>query len=374
MQEESPDVVYLDVIVSNLNNGDLATNPTTYAEYNETRTIPYLYDPCHYFGAVVQFNLDNTDTPILVAPIVPNQSNANLTIYTVGMTYSGTTVTAPVIFIPQNSLTPAPLPPSGYPDGLQDNNTDYYNLYSYAYMTQLVNTALDNALNQLKALFPAIPSATASPFLKYDPVTQLFSIAVDNSLFNQDNSTPFITILFNNPLYYLYYSFSAWRIDLNNYIFFPIRLNINTGMIDTATNTLVSTQERNSTNLWAQISSLVITSNTVPIVRSQTFSPGIYYSGAVVPALNNSLTQSILLEYSVDDSIYTRNIVYNPTAQYKIFCLNSEYPLYNLDLKFWYRSTTGLLRPIALNSGASMSVKIGFFKKSKFQMLKQSNY
>jgi hypothetical protein len=130
-------------------------------------------------------------------------------------------------------------------------------------------------------------------------------------------------------------------------------------------------QERNSTNLWPQISSIVITSQSIPVVRSQTFSPALYYAGSLVRAENNSLTQSILLEYSVDDTNYTKNIVYNPSAQYKLFSLNSDVPLYNLDLKFFYRTTTGILQPISLTSGASLSVKLGFFKKSRFSTLKQ---
>jgi hypothetical protein len=56
--EQSPDVVYLDVVVSNINSGDASNFTKVFAEYNEARTIPYLYDPNEYYGAVVQFTLD----------------------------------------------------------------------------------------------------------------------------------------------------------------------------------------------------------------------------------------------------------------------------------------------------------------------------
>jgi hypothetical protein len=201
-------------------------------------------------------------------------------------------------------------------------------------------------------------------------VTLLFSVIAENTLYNQDNPNH-VNISLNGSLYYLYYSFSATRVILLNSVYLTLFVDANTGIIDTTNNLITVAQERNSTNLWPQISSIVITSQSIPVVRSQTFSPALYYSNTLVRSNNNSQTQAILLEYSVDDTNYTKNIVYNPTAQYKVFALNSDVPLYNLDLKFFYRTTTGVLRPISLTSGASLSVKMGFFKKSKFSHLKQ---
>jgi hypothetical protein len=305
----------------------------------------------------------------LEAQIVPNQGNANLTIYSVGLNYMGSTANSQVIFAPQNITFTEPLPPNAFPNGFQDNSTGYYDIYSYSYFCQLVNTAFADALAQLIVLEPSIPPGTTPPFIKFDSITQLFSITAETPLYNQDSPNP-INILFNNALYYLYYSFSAGRQVIGSYNYFAIKMNANTATINTTNNTITAIQEKNSTNLWDQIASIVITSQTLPVVRSQTFTPALFYAGVLEPNINNSLTQPILLEYSVEDSQYNKNITYNPTAQYKVFCLNSEIPLYNFDMKFYYRSTTGILKPIALNSGASMSVKIGFFKKSKYTHLK----
>ena len=370
MHEESPDVLYIDVIVSNIDSTDSPTISNTLAEYNESRTIPYLYSPNDYYGAVVQFNIENTSTPILYTEIVPNQGNPNLTIYNVALTYGGSTVEQPLIFIAQNATSTAPPPPNAFPNGIQDTNTSYYSIYSYNYFTQLVNNAFASALAALKVLEPAIPAGTTPPIIKFDPLTLLFSVIAENTLYNQDNPNH-INIAMNGALYYLYYSFSSSRVILLNSVYLSLFINANTGIVDTGANTITVIQERNSTNLWAQISSIVITSQTIPVVRSQTFSPALYYSNTIIRSNNNSQTQAILLEYSVTDTEYTKNIVYNPSAQYKLFALNSDVSLYNLDLKFFYRTTTGILRPISLSSGASLSVKLGFFKKSKFSHLKQ---
>jgi hypothetical protein len=369
MYEESPDVVYLDVVVSNINSGSASNYAKVFAEYNEARTIPYLFNPNEYFGAVVQFTLDNTDTPLLEVQIEPDQSNANLTIYTVGLSYGASNITVPIIYVPQNATAIEPLPPSAFPNGIQDISTGYYSVFSYNYFCQLVNTAYATALTQLIALVPAIPISTNPPFIKFDPTTELFNIEVD-PIFNQTTAATPINMLMNNALYYLFYSFSSSRVAIGPNTYFELIATNNTiTTIPPATNTIIL-QERNSTNLWDQISSICITSQTIPIVRSQTLAPALYYEGGIIRTPNNSLTQPILLEFSVQNSEYNRSITYNPTAQYKTFCLNSDPPLYNFDIKFWYRSTVGILRPIALNSGATLSVKIGFFKRSRHSHLK----
>jgi hypothetical protein len=368
--EQSPDVVYLDVVVSNINSGSSSNYAKVFAEYNEARTIPYLFDPNEYYGAVVQFTLDNTDTPLLEAQIEPDQSNINLTIYNVGLSYGASNIIVPITYAPQNATAIPPLPPSAFPNGIQDNSTGYYNIFSYNYFCQLVNTAFTTALTQLIALAPAIPITTNPPFIKFDPTTDLFSIEVD-PIFNQSTAPTPINILMNNALYYLFYSFPVSRVAIGANTYFE--LIVTTVTLTTTLTTPAATillQERNSTNLWDQISSICITSQTIPIVRSQTLAPALYYEGGIIRAPNNSLTQSILLEFSVQNSEYNRSITYNPTAQYKTFCLNSDCALYNFDIKFWYRSTLGILRPIALNSGATMSVKLGFFKRKSHSHLK----
>jgi len=175
----------------------------------------------------------------------------------------------------------------------------------------------------------------------------------------------------NSALYHLYLFFTSFKLRINNVGYHLLVLNPTTSQIEN--NVLTIVQELQSINLWSQVASLVIATQTIPIVRSQTFSPALYYNGVIEPSKNNSQTQSILLEYSVENSIYTRNIVYNPSAQYRLFELDGLNPLYNLDFQFFYRSTFGYINPIYLNSGSSLSVKMGFFKKSKFSNLKNLN-
>jgi hypothetical protein len=91
----------------------------------------------------------------------------------------------------------------------------------------------------------------------------------------------------------------------------------------------------------------------------------------------NSLLNLFIISVNVSNvfitsfNIYYRNIVYNPTAEYRKFELSGENDLYNLDIKFWYRTITGNLEPIYLDSGTYLSLKLGFFRKDLYRNLKK---
>ena len=248
MINESPEVFYLDVQVSNINSDGQITS--TLAEYNESRLLPYLFNPEKYYGSIVQFNLTNTDAPILNVPIVPNQGNINTSIYNIYLTYSNTTISENVVFIPQNKIAPLPPPPNQTSNWLQDNQFFYYSIYNYSYFAYLVNNALSSAWTQLRGLFPLIPDEPA-PYIKYDPITQLFSIYSPNNVFNQNFTSP-VVIYFNGPLYTLFSYFPAYTVDLNGLALQQIVINTNNSIVDSSgINTL--TQETSSINLFSQI-------------------------------------------------------------------------------------------------------------------------
>jgi len=362
---ESPDIFYLDVQVSNINSDGQLTS--TLAEYNQSRILPYLFNPEKYYGSIVQFNLTNTDAPILNVPIVPNQSNVNLSIYNIYLTYGVSTYTSPVIFIPQTKVAPIPPAPSQTSNGLQDNQNFYYSIYNYSYFAFLVNNAISTAWTQLKIDYPSLPSSII-PYIKFDPTTNLFSLYSPNNIFNQDLPSS-VKLYFNGPLYTLFSYFPAYTVNLNSLTLKQIVITNNNSVVDSS-GVNILTQESPSINLFSQIISIVITSQFLPVIRSQIFRPTIYYANEIASQNNNSQSQNILLEYSLEDNIYYKNIVYNPTAQYRVFELTGENPLFNLDFKFWYRTVYGTLEPIYLNSGTYLSLKIGFFRKDYYKKLK----
>jgi hypothetical protein len=361
---DEADIIYFDLISTNF----YSTSQIPYAEYNQSRTIPYLKNPDDYYGAVVNFTLDNSSIPLLVAEIQGNQPNINLTIYSVTLAYGGSQVTQPVIFSPQNLLADVPLSPNSFPDGQAYYGGGYYNIYSYEYFTSLVNTALAGAYVSLRALQPSLP-LNLPPVITYNSNTSLFSINVNDALYNTSLGSA-ISIYMNPPLLHLYSFLPSFSTRLggsateelliiNNYI----------GVLDTGIRTI--TQELQSIQFWTPASCITITSDFLPVNRVIIANPQLSVNNKpLILSNNNSLTQLILLEYSVPDAIYSKAISYNPTAQFQFFDMASDTALYNIDFKFWYRGKSGILFPLYLNSGSTVSVKLGFFKKDKFSMLK----
>jgi len=364
MYNESPEVFYLDAQVTNLN----STSSNQPAYYNASRTLPYLYKPEDYYGAITQFNIQLTDLPLLTTIIEPNQSNVNLTIYKIALKFNNSFVEENVIFAPQNSLPNVPLPPSSYPDGLQNLETGYYSIYSYNYFCLLVNQTIETAFNALKILEPSLPTNYALPYFKYNSSTTFFELIAPDILYDTSNNNV-VSIFLNSALNHLLLFFPNNLFPINGQSYHLLLLNQTTGII--SNNNLIVFQELNSTNLWSQIVSIVITSQFLPVSRSQSFAPIIYYNNETLISQYNSTAQNILIEYSIADSIYTKTFTYNPTAQYRIFSLTGENPLYNLDFRFWYKTSLGTLIPINLNAGGFLSLKIGFFEKKKFHSLKK---
>jgi hypothetical protein len=363
--DEEADVIYFDLITTNF----YSTSKIPYAEYNQSRTIPYLKNPSEYYGTVVNFTLENTSIPVFVAEIKGDQPDPNLTIYTVTLAYQGSQVTQPVIFSPQNLLAEVPPPPDSFPDGQAYYGGGYYSIYSYEYFTSLVNTAFNSAYNSLRVLQPSLP-VNSPPIMSYNPVTQLFTLTVIDALYNPSVGAA-VTIYLNPPLLHLY-SFlptssvllppvTEEKVIINNYI----------GVLDSTSGKRAITQELVSIQFWSPASCITITTDFLPVNRVIIANPQLFANNQpLYLSNNNSLTQPILLEYSVPDAIYTKTINYSATAQYQFFDMQSDTPLYNIDFKFWYRGKSGLLFPLYLNSGSTVSIKLGFFKKDKFSMLK----
>ena len=227
MSEEA-DVIYFDLVSTNFLNTSYNNSP---ASYNQSRTIPYLTDPSLYYGAITQFTINNTSVPVFVPEIAIKQSNVNLTVYTVSLSYGGFTVTEPVIFVQQDLLVPVPLAPDQYTDGAPFYNEGYYNIYNYSFFNSMVNTALSSAFTNLKVLVPALP-AVSSPVISYNAVTQLFSISVPNNVFVDLGSAPFVEIYFNSSLYFLYSFLPSQTTSLNNLAQEKLFINANTGILN----------------------------------------------------------------------------------------------------------------------------------------------
>jgi hypothetical protein len=124
-------------------------------------------------------------------------------------------------------------------------------------------------------------------------------------------------------------------------------------------------QEYSTVALWTPITSVVFTSNTLPIVPNNISAPLLFINGQVYNnGGNNSNISQVITDFVSDTGIYKPNIVYTPTAQYRLVNLVGNTPIYNLDINVFWKDRVGVLQPFRLTSGSTATIKILFQRKN----------
>ena len=379
---DTPDKVYYDITISNLALGNLPPQPLY---FNETRNSPFITDPESYYLSIVRFTLDTNTLPIITPEIQPDQNDRDLTIYST--TLSWTNPVAPfqtfnqqtyLEYIPQNKGTIVPSPPSQTLSKLQNSSTGYYDVYNYQYFIYLVNATLAQCFSDLNTQVVGaglvLPSSYA-PVMNWDTQTNIAIFNADQAGYLDDGSTTdYIKIYFNGALFNLFSSF-PFIIEADYDV--PDGKNCRLIMSGFAGSNIVPyppvapvytalqiVQEYSTIAVWSPITSIVFTSNTLPIVANQVSAPLIYYNGVRFQSGgNNSNIAQIITDFVANEGIYKPNIVYIPSAQYRLVDLVGNTPLYNLDISVFYKNRVGEFIPFRLGTGSTATCKILFTRK-----------
>lgn len=381
--QDTPDLVYYDVNITNLQGVDTLP-PVLY--FNETRNTPFVYDPESYYLSIVRFTLDTPSLPIFVPEIVPNQSNRDLTIYTVSLSWTdpvgGATFNQqqPIIWSPQLKFTTPPAPPSANTNGLQNNSTGYYEALNYQYVIALVNqtyaTCFANLNAQVVGAGLVLPT-THAPVLSWDTTNNIAIMNADVAGYNTTVANH-ISIYMNPALFQL---FSSFPVIIETYASAVAGKNVQIQPLAFGGANIVAfppsappisqydayqiVQEYSTIALWTPITSVVFTSNTLPIVPNNISAPLLFFNGTIFNGGgNNSNISQVITDFVSNDGIYKPNIVYTPTAQYRLVNLVGNTPIYNLDVNVFWKDRTGVLQPFRLTSGSSATIKILFTRKA----------
>ena len=113
LNESRADYTYFDI--SSFNANETQKQGSTF-RYTESRTSPFLDGPPeNYELSILRFSID-TDSPVFIPTIVPNQSNRDLTTYVMSLeSLEGAEYVKyeqPMRWIPENQSVQPPLPPA----------------------------------------------------------------------------------------------------------------------------------------------------------------------------------------------------------------------------------------------------------------------
>jgi len=371
---ESIDLIYYDVVASNLNTN---ISPPQDFTFSEVRSVPFLTNPEQYRMSIIRFTLDTAGSVPLVLPLIQaNQADLNLTIYSVTLSYNGTDSQAYIEFEPDDLNAAVPLAPIQYPNKLQNNQTGYYNIYSYQNWIALINKAFQTAFATLEALVGEGFPSTFAPKLIWDVTTNTAILYSPYLYYNSFVATNQISIFMNAPLFEMFNTFpniiqnyptvtngKNFQI-LTTFLTDPPVENFPTNNPN-AVLCIITQQELSTIANISPILSIVFTSDTLPIISEQLSKPQITANGSILQNYgNNASFANVITDFVSDSGVYTPNIVYSPSAQYRYIQLNTNQPLYRFDFRVYYKIRTGELIPFKLVAGASASIKVLFQKKN----------
>ena len=424
-----PDRVYYNGSIINSSSITTQQESDPYIDYMDQRQNPIIQRAANYEISVENFALHGPqkNLPLFIPQI--NPSSLNETQYSVSVGISdGTTSaigTAFVLWQPENQAPYITVPPVG----ANPENYEYYYCYTYSQFVGLVNNALERAWTDAKTSFGTC--GTQCPFLEYDESTALFSLNQDSKTCIAPVGTAlpypwnvtqaaagdyqtgeFSFVGMNTQLELLLANFPS--VFTSGLKFGTTLEDLPEVVIDTglnwnwAANSVYSPQPsspvgqilkslpkssivqlanpfdgsaistafflrliqgyKSTGSIWSPISSLVLTTNEIPLRNENTANPIIIGTGTNGGQTSSSgAFRTILIETPIgelDADDWRTSLVYQPLTATFSSLEPSRGPISTIDVKLYWRSRlTNSLIPMTMPNQASMTFRLLFKKK-----------
>lgn len=362
--------IYYDLTVNN--SDSLGQQAPQVLRFEEVRNNPFLMCPSNYYLSVVRFQIQTGDgIPIFLPQVILGQPDVNKLIYSITLSYKGYDYQQFVEYIPDDLTQPLPIPPIE----AQDLTSAYYFINSYQLWVEMVNNAFTSAFNGLKALVVAggdtLPTDNA-PFMEFDPYNKVAILDADILGYDRALANP-ISIYMNSPMFNLYSTFpaitQAYTNPNNGKNFQIIIFNNNGSNIYQLNNynALQVYQEGSTVGLLNPVQSIVFSTALLPVIPANVSKPKVFGAqGNFFSAGNNSNIAPVISDFVVNvDSLnsYKPNIVYIPSAEYRLIGLYGESPVSAVEISCFWKDNFGVSHPLLLSSGCSASLKLLFRRK-----------
>jgi len=406
-----PTQVYYDLDVVNTITPSLTTSQTAQPNrltFTEVRSSPILDNPSDYFLSIIRFSLDTAGSMPLFIPQIDLQNTVgvapwNNTIYYVSVEYNPPATPADrliakkrVIYVPQSNIYP---PPPSAPLSLSEATEPYYWVNNIQAFICMINEALKDAYADIVAqagsavppiTLPATWIAGNEPYMLWNAERATATLVAQADLFAQDclgvgNAEGYV--YFNNPLFTLFSSFQS----IHNYTYDPNPLTVNDGEANYLIkvfnkkggagnnyvasdanagppyNALYMEQPYSTGATLCPIQSLVFTTTLLPVLPQLIGIPRVLSNNNGSVGQNDNLSNEItdLVVNLTNGTEYFPNVLYLPTAEYRLIDLQSNSPLYGVQISVAWKDVYGIYHDFYLQFGCSCSLKIMFRKKDQ---------
>lgn len=370
------------------------------AEFFETRQDIILDDPNDYYMTIARFTVPLNSLPIFIFKIEEGitQNNVDRGTYAVSLVHnaSGDIFTENLQYI-NEGVFPVPVPPS------QNNGkqliTEYYYVYSYQHMINMINTALATAFTALQTAHPTIYSSNP-PFFYYDENSELISLVAQKTydtdgffinvspgpiqtLFPQEikiySNTSLLTLLdgfdvffegFNNSP--LIASFNIRSSPFNRNVYFPLNVSPTDLLInpinDLAPTAFISaTQEYTTLVFWNSFRNLLFVTNTIPIKNEYLPTINSINNPIGGEGINNFFPILTDFEPLLERAGNTRGLLnYTAEGQYRLTDMQSNLPLRKFDIKLFWVDQDNNLYPMTIFPFTQVKIKFLFVRKELY--------
>ena len=321
--------IYIDLIATNT----IQTNPNDRVATAFNLSQPILHDTTDYKMSVIRFSINTETLPVFIPTMSTNEDDS--TIYSCTMEFNGFLYQQYMIFEPQNTNPIAP--------------EEKYYVNSYQYVVYLFNKMLQQCIINLGDIV-TLPVDTVAPVLFFDVDSQLCGISI-NPVNYGFNETDKINIYFNTQLYALFSTMPASTTYLINGMDFQLN-----NLITTDKSLMV--QEYKTIELWNPVSSLVFTTDRMPIYESITSPLQVYIDGKLSNNNSGYHFKNILTDFIGNEMIFTPYVQYAPSV-FRYMNLRPNSQINSIDLQVqWINKMTGEMRPLYLVPGGSCSLKL----------------
>jgi len=366
--------VYYDLNLRNQVSEGTSARAVPLAFY-ESRGQPIVEQANKYSMSVVRFQCDSMSLPVFKAEIATGstQSNVNLMIQNITLDYDAAgTITSipatPLLFTQRDFYSPVPNAPSlNPPHYVQEQNTTYYDSYSYQHFVDILNTALQTSMTALIAAVGAALAGVDAPVAYWNSDSSKLEIRSRSDFF-EEALTNKCRIHFSKSLYALFPNFDVIKNDytIDNKKDYRIisrsynGKNINSNFFG-AFNGVVTTQEYSDLAALCPYGSLVFTSTSLPITPNILSAPYIFEDGHLTQVFSSIQNiQPIITDIATQDFSFRSNLLYIPSGQNRYINLHGNQPITKIDLQVWMLQKDGRLIPFFLHPNASCSVKFLF--------------
>jgi hypothetical protein len=332
--------VYVDINLPQIGISRPANEDSSLAIYESTNSSPIIENPDDWHLIIERWSIPGYLLPAYIWPAPGSGEDVR-----VQLRYGAEIVTVSGIFTSLGELTPA--------------QEEYYYVYEYQHLLDMINTALASA----HAALATKPVGSLPPFFTYDESGR-FRLYGEKAYYDTNLATPIEVLV--SPEIWRVMPFLEYNTNTQtNNEFWQILIKDNKNNRDNidSVDYYYSRQEADGSAYMNPVQKIIFTTNSIPIRSTYT---SINNSNTIN---SNSNTFPILSDFVIDDLQgldHRKNLVYDARDYNRKIDLLGNTPIYNISISIYWLDYKNRLRLVRVANNDFANIKLLFMQKTQW--------